>query len=157
MERDPYPDIKVHLDYLLTGTPFRGLVLQTPFCYCAYLGVPKTHWLADMSDLNFDCHFGVTFSGEGDGRIRPAGWYWYGWDYAHFTDHISIPLELLDALPEWIPVELKNLMSRPGKTWTLAEIEQDLLDAAMDLKTTLDHAQELAQASTARLQNPAKS
>lgn len=147
MSRTNRPLPKVHLDYLLAGTPFRGLVLQNDICICAYLGVPETHWLANMAELEFDCHFGVTFSGPGDGQVRPAGWYWYGWDYAHFTDYIGIPPELSAQLSEDIPEELRSFLSRPGKKWSIAEVEQDLLDAAMDLKVSLERAQDLASAS----------
>jgi len=36
--------------------------------------------------LGFRCHYGETFSDIGDGKIRPAGYWWYGWDYGHLHD-----------------------------------------------------------------------
>lgn len=87
-------------DQLLAGTPFRGLVLKGQPGYCAYIGVPESHWLADMEGLQFACHWGVTFRGPGGDGIRPEGWYWYGWDYQHAGDFLEFPEELLAAAPE---------------------------------------------------------
>ncbi len=74
-----------------------------------YVGVPKRHPssgskmknigsfmgrdgpIADVKyeDLeeNVHVHGGLTFSGEGDGELRPTGFYWFGFDCAHAGDY----------------------------------------------------------------------
>lgn len=134
-------------DFLLTGTPFRGLILRSEFALCAYIGVPQDHWLADMDSLEFDCHWGVTFNGEGGDGIRPAGWYWYGWDYAHAGDFLEMPPELLEHLqdhgisPPW----------QRGKKWTVEEVEHDIVDSAVELQAALDETMQKARVATAGL------
>ena len=121
-------------DCLLGGTPFRGLIVQNEFALCAYLGVPRDHWLADMESLEFDCHWGVTFRGEGGDGIRPENWFWYGWDYAHAGDYIGLPPEIEEYVEKSMPNRKK------GKRWRLAEVEHDLIDAALNLKASIDAA-----------------
>jgi|GEM_PF-6979487 len=126
------PALPVLWDKPLAGTPFRGLILRTAYCYCAYIGVPQEHWLADMQELQFECHWGVNFREPGDGRVQPASWFWYGWDYGHAGDQTfllqSMPPEIAEMLPEGLKQHLGA-----GKSWTLAEIEQDVIDAAVSL------------------------
>ncbi len=131
-------------DFLLTGTPFRGLILQAEFALCAYVGVPEDHWLADMEGLEFDCHWGVTFRGAGGDGIRPAGWYWYGWDYAHAGDFVQVPPELL----EHFKAHGLKPPFQGGKKWTLEEVEHDIVDAAVELQAAMDRATNAAQAVT---------
>lgn len=137
-------EVRVLWDKPLSGTPFRGLILRTPFCYCAYIGVPKDHWLADMQELQFECHWGVTFRGPGDGLVRPADWFWYGWDYGHAGDQIFLPLslppELAALLPEGIAEQLEQ-----GKVWTVQEIELDLVNAAVSLSHSMANASQFTQ------------
>lgn len=130
-------------DQLLAGTPFRGLVLKGQPGYCAYIGVPESHWLADMEGLQFACHWGVTFRGPGGDGIRPEGWYWYGWDYQHAGDFLEFPEELLAAAPE-IAALIEGL-NKGKKKWTQEEIEHDLIDAAVSLLEALSAAQTHAQ------------
>lgn len=132
----PHPG-QIFFDQLLVGTPFRGLILQGFAGMCAYVGVPRDHWIADMAGLHFECHGPVTYRGEGDGDIRPAGWYWYGWDYQHAGDKLSIDEEFLKMLPPDMVEHLKTFWSS-GKEWTLAEVEQDLIDAAVQLMEVLN-------------------
>ncbi|WP_155293379.1 hypothetical protein, partial [Comamonas testosteroni] len=113
-------------DKLLKGTPFRGLVIDGFDGYCAYLGVPEDHWVAHMESLEFDCHGNITHRGCGDGDYRPAGWYWYGWDYQHLSDKPLRPSE--DMPPEMIRMLEKH--PSPGKNWTVEEIEHELIDSA---------------------------
>lgn len=121
-------------DMQLAGTPFRGLVVRGEFSLLAYVGVPRSHWLADMVELEFDCHFGVTFRGHGDGGLRPADWYWYGWDYAHYTDRL-------------LPNPRMSDFHGPGsRTRSVEEVVEDLLDVALPLFRALQQA----EASTKR-------
>jgi hypothetical protein len=108
--------MKILSDYLVDGTPLRGLILELDLCIAAYVGVPLEHPFANLEGMDFPCHGGVTFSGPGDGDVRPAGWYWYGWDYAHFGDQLMLPAELLSSLP----------LLGSGKRWTLPEVEAEL-------------------------------
>ncbi len=127
-------------DFLLPGTPFRGLILRSEYCPCAYIGVPQSHWLADMESLEFRCHFGVTFNGPGGDSQRPAGWYWYGWDYGHFTDFLDLPAEVKAHFEETgLPIPFST-----GKRWTVEEIEHDIVDVAVGLLESLEQAERQA-------------
>ena len=131
------PENFFQFDQLLAGTPFRGLVLRGVVGFSAYIGVPHDHCASDMETLEFECHRGITFRGPGDGEIRAEGWYWYGWDYADFA--ASIPFD--EAFLNNLPPEMESLrasLKKGGKEWTLAEIEQDLIDSAVDLMGILD-------------------
>jgi len=66
------------------------VIMRASASLVAYLGVPLDHPLAGKSydNIGLACHGGLTFGGKGDGKYRPAGVYWYGWDYAHFKDAI---------------------------------------------------------------------
>src|SRR3972149_9521935 len=63
-------------------------VMRGPVSLCAYVGVPMDHSLAyqKYQDIDLDCHGGLTFSQVGDGIKWEAGYWWLGWDYAHFGD-----------------------------------------------------------------------
>ena len=134
---------EVLFDSSLAGTPFRGLIIRGLFGPCAYIGVPMEHCLADLESLRFDCHGGViTFRGPGDGEIRPEGWYWYGWDYQHVNDAVNLP----ELSEDEFPAELIELLqsfygSGTGKVWTVAEIEHDLIDAAVQVAKLLEQGQ----------------
>lgn len=132
-------------DKMLVGTPFRALVIHGFAGYCAYIGVPQDHCLADMNSLQFDCHGEITFRGPGDGDLRPEGWYWYGWDYQQPGDKAAFPVGIFDDLPP----DLASMLAREqgtGKEWTVAEIEQDLMDSAMGLWDVLNGASQVARA-----------
>jgi len=64
--------VEILRDFLLADTPFRGLILRTEFCLCAYIGVPEFHWMANMEELDFPCHRGLTFNAPGGDGLRPA-------------------------------------------------------------------------------------
>lgn len=118
---------------------------------CAYIGVPEDHWLADMDALHFDCHWGVTFNGPGGDSIRPAGWYWYGWDYAHYGDQLRIPDEIQAIFKE------NGLVSpfSQGKRWTLEELEHDIIDVAVNLRQALLGAEQVAERSLKQIEDKA--
>jgi hypothetical protein len=145
---EPFLKPEVLFDSMLAGTPLRGLILQGPFCICAYLGVPQDHWIADMPSLEFDCHWGVTFNGDGGSSLRPAGWYWYGWDYGHAGDMLPSLAALPDnlAIPEELLEAFQTMLGGRSAPITLAEVEQDLIDAALSLNETLNATMAQAQA-----------
>jgi hypothetical protein len=100
----------------------RIIITRGPLHPCVYLGIPLDHPLAghDYENLPIDCHGGLTFADKGDGKYRPKGYYWYGYDYGHcndfmFCDHPST--QRLD-----------------GKKWTVKEIVDDAWRATWDLK-----------------------
>jgi len=66
---------------------FRCLIMRGPASLCGYIGVPKTHpfYGKDYSGLDIDCHGGLTFANEAHDKW-PEGYWWFGWDYAHYHD-----------------------------------------------------------------------
>jgi hypothetical protein len=125
-------------DIQLSGTVIRGLVKQGPFSLLGYLGVPDGHWAAAAEELDFACHGDITFRGEGDGENLPAGWYWYGWDYAHAFDRLTLPPELIRNLPNHLVDYFAN---RSGKAWAPEEVKEEMLDAAIRLWHQLANTQ----------------
>lgn len=90
--------------------------------FCTYIGIPVDHPLADYDYgwLPVDCHGGLTFSGKGDGKYRPEGYYWYGWDYSHYGDYTPWGRE--DEKPR-----------ADEKDWTLKEVKADAWNAIYDM------------------------
>ena len=91
----------------------RYLIMRGPCSLCAYVGVPSDHPLAgkDYDDVPLDCHYGLTFSGEGgDEDFRPAGWYWYGWDYGHSGDKAfyDVDRDIFRGDTEWTVAMVKQ-------------------------------------------------
>ncbi|KVP75585.1 hypothetical protein WJ96_07705 [Burkholderia ubonensis] len=123
--------------------------------FCAYVGVKADHALAELEELWFPCHFGINYRGWGkQGSPREAGWYWWGWDYAHWRDHVDYQAMLPpDASDEEKKVfeKVNALMNRsepyygfgPRKKWTVDEVFEDALDALMELKTSLEKSKTL--------------
>jgi hypothetical protein len=95
----------------------RCLVVDGGIGLCAYVGVPEGHPIAgkecdDEALRDLEVHGGLTFAGEGDGKYRPTGWYWYGWDDAHAGDYLS-----------WAP-------RLGGRRWTVDDVEAEVREAA---------------------------
>lgn len=92
--------------------------------FCTYIGLPIDHPLAGYHHdlLPVGCHGGLTFSGEGDGKYRPEGYYWYGWDYGHAGDKTWYG----DDTPDFEFDE---------KDWTLGEVKDDARSAIYDMST----------------------
>lgn len=134
-------------DFLIPDTPLRGLIVQAPFHLCAYVGVPKAHWLSDMEDLPVRCHFGITFAGEGDGELRALDWFWYGWDYGHFTDVMSLADEFKVApfldIPLFKESGLDFVYKR--KQWEFSEVELEVIDVAVEVMELLKRHEDAAK------------
>ena len=55
----------------------------------AYIGIGTKHKLAGVhyDRIDIDVHGGLTYSAYSGGYFLPKGYYWLGWDYAHFGDY----------------------------------------------------------------------
>ena len=104
---------KVYADWEDNG--FRVLVMRGPGSINGYVGVPKNHsaWGKDYNSVNIDCHGGLTFSQEGSrdrvNGLWSEGWWWFGWDYAHYGDAclFDIP-SLTNDEHLWTPGEVEH-------------------------------------------------
>lgn len=149
---EDYPEGTTLRDYEDPESGLRMLVTKGPFSYCAYVGIRAEHPLAGIPHLRFSCHHGITFSGWGvEGSMRPAGYYWWGWDYGHCTDYVDWELTLPPDAPRPLQeamARLSDLRQRSGeafsqKRWTLGEVAEEAMDALLELKQWLkDHEQE---------------
>jgi len=112
----------------------RFIVLRGPAALCAYAGIPLAHPLARFhyEDLAVDAHGGLTFSNAGDGKLRPKGFWWYGWDYGHCDDCAFYYLEY---------PELQSLAN--GKKWTVKEAVDDSWEALHDMAKLKKLAEQL--------------
>src|SRR5262245_10570527 len=97
----------------------RLLVLRVPRIgtLAAYVGLPRGHPLAGAAPTNtpLEVHGGVTFADEGDG-VRPRGYWWLGWDYAHAGDALPFAPRL------------------GGHVWTVAEAVAEARAAAEQIR-----------------------
>ncbi len=87
------------------GERVRFLILRGPMSLCAYLGVPISHPMAGKkcSETELRCHGGLSLARVGCvGTGLAAGFYWYGWDYAHWCDaNYSGFLAQDESLTKW--------------------------------------------------------
>lgn len=120
-------------------TGLRGLIIRGPFSFCAYVGAPRDHLLDGIEDLNIDCHFGLNYSGWGDG-FRPVDWFWWGWDYGHFTDMTTMADMLLELLPKDIQPEFAIKGPSTLKMWSVGEIEEQVKSSLDELAAQLSAA-----------------
>ena len=101
----------------------RCIIMRGPVALCAYLGVPEDHPLAGTSydDLPLRCHGGLTFSEKGGGKWHPAGFWWFGWDYAHAGDFCFYDLK-------------QGAVYSRDKKWTVDEVRAEVSDVLWDFK-----------------------
>lgn len=130
--QNKYPDDMVDVTELERGEVVRStykdgvhiVVLRGGASWCAYLGVPESHPLADREydDLPLRVHGGLTYAGKLDGKYE--GEYFYGWDYAHMGDHLwyEVPVPMLD---------------RNEHKWTIKEVYDDAVNAVWDFKSLM--------------------
>lgn len=153
-------------DYTDPDTGLRVIVRAGTVSFCAYVGVQTGHVLAELDDLEFDCHQGITYREWGSKETGfPEGWFWWGWDYAHFCDKTEFSLEdlppesqkrvqelksaLEEALEDMLGMDLSNIPKRKTKRWTADEVFQDALEVLLELKTALSHSQQYSSLLTA--------
>ena len=84
----------VYYDWQEDG--YRVMVLRGPCSVNAYVGVPENHpaYGKPYDDVYVRCHGGLTFAQAGNNNtIYPEGWWWLGWDYAHYGDECFFDVE----------------------------------------------------------------
>jgi hypothetical protein len=146
-------------DYVDPNSGLRLLVVRGPFSFCAYIGVKADHPLAGLEELDFPCHHGITFEQWGQPGSRwDAGWYWWGWDYGHFTDVVDHFPNPPAADPADVPEEIRELLKMladnlnapvlPGaitpKNWTVDEVFEDGLEVIDGLRNALAQCGQLS-------------
>lgn len=80
--------------------------------WCGYVGLNQHHPCYQMpyDDINAEVHGGLTFGAMGNGKKRPKGYYWIGFDCGHPFDLIPFEKELFDAPEKFLnSTELKSL------------------------------------------------
>lgn len=108
----------------------RFIVIRGPGSLCGYVGVPLSHPLAGHSydDITVQAHGGLTFSNIGDGKIRPEGYWWYGWDYSHSGDDVFYG----------------SIIREPGaKQWLIDDVIQDSWETIYDFQRLMKLAEEI--------------
>lgn len=111
----------------------RYLIVRGPVSLCAYVGVPLSHPLAGKSydDIPLSVHGGLTYAGAGEGTYRPAGYFWYGWDYSHAGDKSFYDLEY---------------QPRSQSTeWTIEQVKSEIWDATYDFAKLVKLAESILQ------------
>ncbi len=137
MERKIVPDNFWDLTKIEKGTilhdvvrdGYRLVIIRGPMAWCCYIGVPLDSPLAHLSYedeamSNFACHGGLTYAGVGDDIYRPAGWFYFGWDYGHAGDW-SPTYEEVEHLSKRLGESLSSIFS-DGTKWKFSEIKADL-------------------------------
>lgn len=159
-----FPVGEVCVDFQDPQSGLRGLVVRGPSSFCAYVGAPQNHAVYELEELNFQCHFGITFRGPGS-KLQglPADWYFFGWDYAHFSDAVDCP-ELLEVfkqlrleVPDFIQERLVGAgrgLGKGAKRWTVEEVTEDLFDALFELREALAQSESFARALRAPASGP---
>ena len=112
----------------------RYLIMRGPCALCAYVGVPLDHPLAgkDYDSIPLDCHYGLTFAKEGaEDNYRPAGWFWYGWDYGHSGDRAFY--------------DLKDNRGRGDVEWDVSMVKEQIRGVTYDFNKLMDLTESVTQ------------
>jgi hypothetical protein len=126
LKKDPIG--KIYIDR--TKDNIRFIVLRGPASLCAYLSVTGDagKLLAvenaidrEKDELDFRCHGGITFHGQG--RLLPPG-YWFGWDYGHAGDRFLFE----DTIPGG------TLHDRADIAWTPEMVDEDSKSSIAEFK-----------------------
>ena len=109
-----YSATRINPPEMLADGEYKGFhfyVLNLGTHPCAYVDVTGSDLNGtDYSDIDVECHCGLTYSREYLATVDKKGWF-IGWDYAHFCDFIGYELEK--------PIDIRRTN---GKRWTTAEI-----------------------------------
>lgn len=99
----------------------RCMIKRGPFCLCTYIGT-KSYILSNINydNLPVNVHGGFTFGGKG---IDPLSkYYWYGWDYGHYGDHLYFKED-----------EMTKDINHSSLEHSVEEIRNETNDAALEL------------------------
>lgn len=68
---------------------FEYIVISYGIHPCAYVKIPKEHPLYGMnySEIDIECHGGLSFSGSLSEILNGEDGFWIGWDYSHYNDY----------------------------------------------------------------------
>lgn len=116
----------------------RLIVVRGPASVNAYVGVPKSHPLADhgYDDLPLECHGGLTFAQLGKELPWDKDWYWYGWDYAHSGDCSG-----------FTNAAARKIVGREeGTKWTPKMVSEDAWGAVYEFKKLARLAEKISNA-----------
>jgi hypothetical protein len=116
-EWEQEPD-RVEFEYL----DFKCLILRHPESkhLCGYIALPPNHpyYGEHYANIPAEVHGGLTFADEGDGEQRLKGYWWIGFDCAHWLDYSPGVGNLLSIGPkenkayrniQYVTNELKRL------------------------------------------------
>jgi hypothetical protein len=87
-----------------------------------YVALPKGHpyYGKGYDDIDVEVHGGLTFAQEGDGKNWAKGYWWVGFDCAHWGDLVPQIVELLDREPHEFET-YRNFAYVRGEIQDLAE------------------------------------
>jgi hypothetical protein len=126
----------------------RVLVMRGPASLCAYVGVPENHFFTrfNYDEIPLECHGGLSFSNFDETGLRPKGYYWFGWDYAHFMDAITFKYEepLLSLMKE------TGLSLSHGKEWTIEEVKKEATTVAYQLSELIRFYEKIEEKLTVK-------
>lgn len=129
--RDPLHTVYLdeHVERVVEGAHHRvrWMVVRGGYSLNAYVGVPLDSPAAGWGDelVPLDVHGGLTFSEAGASDPWPAGWWWYGWDYAHLGDRTWIYLEMAER-----GIVTPSSIAFPEHEWTIPMVAEEALEAA---------------------------
>lgn len=113
----------------------RGCEGKPSFISPSIINYPCT-WESDHESPEklIDVHGGLTFSGMGDGKQRPAGYWWFGFDCAHAWDvvpNLKIPYLTEEAYRNfaYVRAEIKRLAEQLAK---VKQREEELKQLGID-------------------------
>jgi hypothetical protein len=120
------------------------VVVRGPYSWCAYVGAPTDHFLSQLEEIRFRCHYGWNYAAADTGKPLSEGYFWWGWDYAHAGD-LHIPT---DTLPEDLRAHMDRHFDslRLAKDWTSDEVREHVLSALMELRGAIQENEALAAA-----------
>lgn len=114
----------------------RFVILKGGSSLCAYVGFPLDHPLSGFNydDIPVRAHGGLTFSGS-DNKSLPAGYYFYGWDYAHCNDYC----DYYDREPL-----VSKFDHSKDKKWLVEDVEKDSWETIWDFKSLMKLSEAIA-------------
>lgn len=124
----------------------RFVVLRGFSSLCAYVGIPELHPLAwrDYDSLTVSCHGGLSYGNIGGRGPLPKGYFWYGWDYAHYQDAFCFPMtseRVLNEIFEDRPFSSVGFMDIPETHWVVEMVDEDSVETLEDFRALMEKAE----------------